>query len=237
MATKQKTEDPGTVEGTPGPEGNGEVTNPEEGTSGVTAEDTPTTGDTAPDGATTGDGSDPTTTEEKKAPARKKAPDTSKLDLDAIDTAILAPVDIIKASTPTRARSPEQAKMDAIAQRAYEAWIKANKPTLWQNMPVITYFLNEGDELEGYRYLVKHAADGVKDPKTGAPDVARIRFGNEFTVSEEMAARLKNPDGTVGRPEVAGKTVLAWAVIDKRAPKSPATKAKENREEREGKAE
>jgi len=223
MAPKPKTEDkpdtPDTPDTPTGPEGNGQAPeNPEGATQGGT--DEPTSGGTEePEG--------------KKAPARKKSPDTSKLNIDAIDTAILAPDELRKAATPTRARSDEQAKMDAVAQRAYEAWIEAKKPTLWQNMPVVTYFLDEGDELEGFRYLIKRAPDGVKNPETGAPDVARIRWGNEFTVTEEMAARLKKPDGTVGRPEVAGKTVLAWACIDKRQPKSPATVAKENREKRE----
>jgi hypothetical protein len=231
MATKQKTEEPevkGTEEPTSGPEGNGQA--PEDKT--PTGEGTVTEGGTGQDGATTGDGSD----QEKKATPRKKAPDTSKLDLDGIDAAILAPAELIKAATPIRARSDEQVKMDAVAQRAYDAWVKAGKPTLWQNMPVVTYFLDEGDELEGYRYLIKHSAAVVKDD-AGTPGNARIRWGNEFTVSEEMAARLKNPDGSVGRPEVAGKTVLAWAVINKRGEKSPATVAKENREKREGEGE
>jgi hypothetical protein len=208
---------------------------PDAGTPDAATPDAATPDAATPDAAT-GNGQGPApegTTEEKKAPARKKAPDTSKIKLDDIDAVALAPVELVKAATPIRARSDEQVKMDAVAQRVYDKWVKDGKPTLWQNMPVVTYFLDEGEELEGYKYQIKNAAKVVKNA-AGEPDVARIRFGNEFTVTEEMAGRLRNPDGSVGRPEVAGKTVLAWSVLDKRGEKSPATQAAEKREAREG---
>lgn len=180
----------------------------------------------------TPDNADTTNQVTETAAPRKKAPDTSGINLEAIDAAALAPAEVVKAATPTRARRDEQIRMDVVAQRAYDAWISAGKPTLWQNMPVVTYFLDEGEELEGFRHLIKQSASVVKND-AGESSIARIRWGNEFTVSEGMAARLRNPDGTVGRPEVAGKTVLAWAVINKRADSSPATVAQENREKRE----
>jgi hypothetical protein len=49
-----------------------------------------------------------------------------------------------------------------------------------------------------------------------------------------MAAKLTNPEtGEVGRPELAGKIVLMWTILDKREAKSPATKAAEKKEDRE----
>jgi hypothetical protein len=137
---------------------------------------------------------------------RAKAPDTSGIELDAINAAALAPADLIEASAPTRERKPEQKAMDEVAAKAYAAWLKAQRPTVWGKMPVVTYFLTE-EEVPGYRYLIRRACS-IVEPAEGSPGV-RVRFGNEFTLSEEMAAKI-------GRPDDAGKTVLAWAAVDKR---------------------
>lgn len=148
------------------------------------------------------------TTEEKpKAKARAKAPDTSTVDLTAINAAALAMPDLISAAAPTRERSDQQKAMDEVAKRAYAAWVEAHRPAIWQKMPVVTYFLDDAD-VPKYRYLIRRAAS-IVEPADGSPGV-RVRFGNEFTLSETMAAKIK-------KPELAGKTVLAWAAIDKRA--------------------
>lgn len=137
---------------------------------------------------------------------RSKAPDTSKVTLDAIGRASLAAPDLITASAPTRERSVEQKAMDAVAEKAYAAWLKADKPTVWGKMPVITYFLTD-EEVAPYRYLIRRACS-IVEPAEGSPGV-RVRFGNEFTLSETMAEKI-------GRPDDAGKTVLSWAAVDKR---------------------
>lgn len=111
-----------------------------------------------------------------------------------------------KETTPIRSRNPRQAAMDGVATKAYADWVAAGRPTLWQNMPVITYFLNP-DDVSEYRKMIRKACD-VVTPEGDATGV-RVRFGKEFTLTEKMAAKIKRPDD-------AGKTVLAWAAVDKR---------------------
>ena len=158
---------------------------------------------TAGDGA--GSGQDAASgTETPKA--RSKAPDTSDVDLDAINAATLAPSDLITASAPMRERSDQQKAMDKVAARAYEAWVKAERPSVWAKIPVVTYFLAE-DDVKKYRYLIRRACS-IVEPEGDSTGV-RVRFGNEFTLSEQMAEKL-------GMANNAGKTVLAWAAVDKR---------------------
>lgn len=139
--------------------------------------------------------------------ARKRAPDVTGLTLDDINAATLAVPDLVAASAPVRERSDQQKWMDAVAVKAYDAWVKAKKPSVWQKIPVITYFLDD-DDLPKYKYLIRRACS-IVEPVDGSPGV-RVRFGNEFTLSEAMAAKME-------RPDLAGKTVLAWAAVDKRA--------------------
>lgn len=148
----------------------------------------------------------PATGDAAPTATRAKAPDTSKVTLDAINAAALAAPDLVTASAPTRERSTEQKAMDAVAEKAYAAWLKADKPTVWGKMPVINYFLTD-EEVAPYRYLIRRACS-IVEPAEGSPGV-RVRFGNEFTLSETMAAKIKRPDD-------AGKTVLSWAAVDKR---------------------
>jgi hypothetical protein len=122
--------------------------------------------------------------------------------------------DFRQETTPVRARNPVQSAMDIVAEQAYHDWTAANRPSVWKNMPVITYFLDPGDVAD-YRKLIRRACELVtpepyeKDGKTVEPSGVRARFGKEFVLSEKMA-------GKIGKPEAAGKTVLAWAAIDKR---------------------
>jgi hypothetical protein len=139
--------------------------------------------------------------------ARAKAPDTSGITADGINSASLASLpDLVAAAAPVRERSDEQKLMDAVAAKAYKVWLDAKRPSVWQKMPVITYFLDDG-EVAAYRYLIRRACANV-EPEKGASGV-RVRFGKEFTLSEAMAAKISHP-------ELAGKTVLAWAAVDKR---------------------
>lgn len=159
-------------------------------------------------GQPSGDGDQPGGDAEQ-AKTKTKAPDTSKITADAINAAVLATPELRTSSVPVRARKPEQVLMDAVAARAYSAWVEAGKPTQWEKMPVITYFLTDAEEERAYRFLIVNACkvlDSVTDGITGV----RARFGNSFTLSEQMAEKI-------GKPEEAGKIVLAWTAIDKRA--------------------
>jgi hypothetical protein len=146
-------------------------------------------------------------TESAESTTRKRRiPDVSDVSLDAINGAALGSDLLIAASAPVRERSEQQKAMDKVATRAYAAWNEAEKPSVWAKMPVVTYFL-DADELPKYRYLIRRACEFV-EPSEGSPGV-RVRFGNEFTLREDMATKI-------GRPADAGKTVLAWAAVDKR---------------------
>jgi hypothetical protein len=190
---------------------------------------------------TTGQSPDGEKPAEKKT-TREKAPDTSKITADAINAAALAIPDLVAASAPIRERSAEQKVMDEVAKRAYRAWVDAGRPTLWQKIPVVTYFLNE-DEVRGYQYLIRRACAIVDADTTGITDEkkkptgVRVRFGNQFTLSEEMAKKVKVPGrDEVGAPELAGKIVLAWAAIDKRPHESDGEKPTGHRTEEQKQA-
>jgi hypothetical protein len=179
-----------------------------------TATDTQTGPQTDPTGPQTDPQTDPNApkpeavtpgTDAEKAP-RAKAPDTSKITADEINAAVLATPDLVSAAAPVRERSAEQKLMDTVATKAYAEWIKAKKPSVWQKMPVVTYVL-DAEKVPAYRYLIRRAC-AIVEPADGSTGV-RVRFGNEFTMSEAMATKH-------GHPEYAGKTVLAWAAIDKR---------------------
>ena len=171
----------------------------------------------APDQPNTDDKPDETPTpdapltDEQKAAAKAAAEKATADKIAAIAGAETAPtpdgdLSFISATTPVRARSAVQEAMDAVAVKAYADWIAADRPVLWQKMPVITYFLDP-EELPEYRKLIRRSAQVVvpEGDSTGA----RVRFGKEFVLSDKMAEKI-------GKPNAAGKTVLAWAVIDKR---------------------
>lgn len=164
-----------------------------------------------PDSAQTPDGQTPDgQVEETKPKPRAKTPDTSKITADAINGATLAAPDLVAAAQPMRERSAEQKEMDKVAERAYAEWVKADRPSAWGKVPVVTYFVT-AEEAPAYRYLIKRACAIVK-PEGNSIGV-RVRFGNEFTLSEQMAQKINRPDD-------AGKTVLAWAAVDKRSTES-----------------
>jgi len=148
------------------------------------------------------------------ATPRKRTPDTSTVTLDGINAATLGTADLIAASAPMRERNEPQKAMDKVAARAYAAWIKADRPSVWNKIPVITYFLDE-DDVPKYKFLIRRAC-AIVEPEGDAPGV-RVRFGNEFTLSEAMAAKMKDEEHPEGRMDLAGKHVLAWAAVDKRA--------------------
>src|SRR5215831_16930940 len=123
-------------------------------------------------------------------------------------------------SQPVRNRKPVQLAMDGVAQQAYADWVDAGRPSTWQRMPVITYFIDPDTEdghgsLSDYRRWIRAAVliavptPYEKDGETIEPSGVRARFGKEFTLTPKMAEKI-------GKPEEAGKTVLAWAAIDKR---------------------
>ena len=150
-------------------------------------------------------------TDEQKAAAKVAAEKAEADKIAAISGAEVAPtpdgdLTFITATTPVRARSAVQEAMDAVAAKAYADWVAADRPVLWQKMPVITYFLDPA-ELPEYRKLIRRAAQAVTPD--GESTGVRIRFGKDFVLTEKMATKI-------GKPDAAGKTVLAWAAIDKR---------------------
>jgi hypothetical protein len=135
-------------------------------------------------------------------------------------TALTETGDLRSATAPVRNRKPVQLAMDKVAAKAYADWIEAGRPSTWQRMPVITYFIDPGTEdgqgsVADYRKWIRSAVQIVpaepyeKDGKTIEPSGVRARFGGDFVLTEKMAAKIN-------KPEHAGKTVLAWAAIDKR---------------------
>jgi hypothetical protein len=112
-----------------------------------------------------------------------------------------------QATTPTRVRRPKQLAMDTVAKQAYADWIAADRPMVWAKIPVITYFLDP-DQVSDFRSLIKHACE-IVNPETEGVTGVRARYGTEFVLSEKMATKI-------GKPDMAGKTVLTWAAVDKR---------------------
>jgi|SRR5882724_322913 len=118
-----------------------------------------------------------------------------------------APAELIEATTPVRKRGDLQRAMDAVAVRAYAAWVERDRPSVWGKLPVITYYLDP-EQVPEWKKLIRKACEFVT-PQGDASGV-RARFGrSEFVLTEEQAAKI-------GRPDDAGKTVLSWAAIDKR---------------------
>ena len=146
---------------------------------------------------------------------RHRTPDTSGISLDSIKGAVVADPtdpelgdasDFFAAGAPQRARKPEQQAMDEVAAAAYQKWVKADRPSQWAKMPVVTFYVSDED-LPGYKHLIRRACLFV-EPE--APDTGvRVHFGNEFTLREDMARKI-------GREDDVGKTVLMWAAIAKR---------------------
>lgn len=157
-------------------------------------------------------------TPESSANATRKrtpTPDTSDVSIDAIKAAVIAdPNDpelgdaseFFAAGQPQRARKTEQLAMDEVAQAAYQKWVKADRPTKWANMPVVTFYLSD-DDLPKYKLLIRRACR-FATPE-GEDEAVKEHMGNEFTLSEKMAEKI-------GRPEEAGKNVLMWAAVAKR---------------------
>jgi hypothetical protein len=144
---------------------------------------------------------------------RSKAPDTSGITEAAIQSGFVSVGGgLAAAGAPVRERKPEQKLMDAVAAKAYGEWVAAGKPSQWEKLPVVTYFLDD-EELPKYRYLIRRAC-AIVEPDNGATGVT-VRFGNEFTLSEKMATKL-DPENVNGLLDNIGKNVLMWAAVDKR---------------------
>lgn len=150
---------------------------------------------------------------EKSRKPRSKAPDTSGITEEEIQSGFVSiGGGLAAAGAPVRERKPEQKLMDAVAVSAYRKWIEADRPSQWEKLPVVTYFLDD-EELPKYRYLIRRAC-AIVEPENGASGVT-VRFGNEFTLSEKMANRL-DPANENGLLDQIGKNVLMWAAVDKR---------------------
>jgi hypothetical protein len=167
-------------------------------------------GENGENGDGSGNGEQPAT---PAARTRSKAPDTSGITQDAIESGFVSiGGGLAAAGAPVRERKPEQKLMDAVAEKAYREWVTAGRPSQWEKLPVVTYFLDD-EELPKYRYLIRRAC-AIVEPDNGATGVT-VRFGNEFTLSEKMATRL-DPENVNGLLDHIGKNVLMWAAVDKR---------------------
>lgn len=149
------------------------------------------------------------------ATRKRTTVDTSDVSVDAIKGAVIADpsdpelgdaAEFFAAGQPTRARKPEQLAMDEVAQAAYAKWVKADRPTQWAKMPVVTFYLTD-EELPKYKLLIRRACR-FATPE-GEDTAVKEHFGNEFTLNEQMAEKI-------GRAEEAGKNVLMWAAVAKR---------------------
>lgn len=171
---------------------------------------------TGNDGTEAGTGSDgkpePELTDEQKAELAKIESIKSAVRVDTLTED--GDVSFAKETTPIRNRKALQLAMDEVVAQAYHDWVAGDRQTLWQKMPVVTYFIDPAEEysdgtnvLAERRKMIRKACEVVtpEDPDTGV----RIRFGREFPLSEKQAEKI-------GRPDDAGKTVLAWAAIAKR---------------------
>jgi hypothetical protein len=176
--------------------------------------ETPETPD--PEQQAEGEAPDQPTTETPETPETPDPEQQAEAEaIAAVEGFALAESDELRTATaPVRNRKAVQKAMDAVARKAYRDWIEAGRPSTWSRLPVITYFLDP-EEVSDYRKMIR-AAVGIlqaesyeKDGKTVEPSGVRARFGGDFVLDEKMAAKI-------GRPEQAGKTVLAWAAIDKR---------------------
>lgn len=157
-----------------------------------------------------GEGSQEETKERKP---RSKAPDTSDITKEAIEAGFVTMGGgLAAAGAPVRERKPEQVLMDGVATKAYHEWVAAGRPSQWEKLPVVTYFLSDED-LPKYRYLIRRAC-AIVEPENGATGVT-VRFGNEFTLSERMAMKL-DPANENGLQDHIGDNVLMWAAVDKR---------------------
>jgi hypothetical protein len=160
---------------------------------------------------------EPTLTDEQKAAAEKAAAEKAEAEQLAAIAGVTSPdlAEFRAATTPVRARKPPQLAMDAVAQSAYNDWVAAERPTTWSRIPVKTYFLASPEDVTKYRTLIRKACEIIvaepyeKEGETVSPSGVRARIGKEFVLTEKMAAKIN-------KPGEAGKTVLAWAVVDKR---------------------
>jgi len=145
--------------------------------------------------------------------ARAKAPDTSGITADDIGAGFVSVGgSLTAAGAPVRERKPEQKLMDAVAEKAYQEWLDADRPSQWDKLPVVTYYLTD-EQLTPYKYLIKRACQHV-EPAEGSRGVT-VRYGNVFTLSEKMANKL-DPDNVHGLQDKIGLNVLMWAAVDRR---------------------
>jgi len=157
---------------------------------------------------------DATNADDEKAAAKAAAEAAEAEQIAKVQGFTVAESDFRQATTPVRNRNAVQKAMDAVAEQAYADWVKADRPSTWSRMPVITYFLAPEDVAD-YSKLIRRACDAVvpesyeKDGTTVEPSGVRARFGKQFTLTPKMAEKI-------GKPEEAGKTVLAWGAVDKR---------------------
>lgn len=179
----------------------------------------PRKSDTPPNGQPTEGTTEGTEGTETPTPRRStKQEDIEKISVDAINSAELAEnisALLVRATAPQRVRTDQQLAMDAVALRAYRAWVSKNRPAAWGRLPAVTYFLNP-DEVDHWKYLIRRACEIIepvpfadKDGNEVSAPGVRVRFGTTVTLTPELAEKI-------GRPDDEGKTILSWAAVDKR---------------------
>jgi hypothetical protein len=144
---------------------------------------------------------------------RTPPPDTSTVTKEAIQGGIMSVGGgLAAAGAPVRERKEEQKFMDEVAAKIYGEWVDAGKPSAWEKLPVVTYFLDDSD-LPKYRYLIRRAC-AIVEPIGDSRGVT-VRFGNEFVMSEKSAQKI-DPQHETELWEHIGQNVLMWAAVDKR---------------------
>lgn len=138
-----------------------------------------------------------------------------ELPIDFLTAPVMLDASLAKVSQPIRERSDRQQAMDETVKRLHEHWAKVGKPTTWGEMVtrkcVATYFV-QPDKAGGVKTLIKRA---------GVLHEVAIRWGSEFPATGEMVKRYNLPD------EYEGRTVISFAVRDKRERAKNGTKSGE----------
>jgi hypothetical protein len=126
---------------------------------------------------------------------RKDLPD---LELDNLAAPLALPPKLVTATKPLQARSDKQAKLDGIVSASYAKWVKAGKPTTWQEMidkKLIAGYWVAPDAVDGLKSLLDSSA--AFHTQKGLAKM-RVRYGNPADRDEEM-----EQDGRVFLPFVA----------------------------------
>lgn len=134
-------------------------------------------------------------------PAKPAKPEMS---MEDIGGGFILTAELATTTAPVRARNDRQRAMDTKVKELHALWVKAQKPSTWENMvkggAVATYFL-EPDKTADFHTLINRAV---------AFHGLRSRMGTAFKVTEKHIAKFNLPAQYLGREAVS------FAILDKR---------------------